>query len=345
MKIRTMGIVVVVISLTACGSKNKKTQMNTIRVCVETVSSRDIYSRRNYVGAVEAETSTAVSFTGSGTVQKVLVDNGQQVHKGQLLAVMDPTHSQNSLLAAKAMMMQAQDAYDRMKVLHERKSLSDMDWVEVQSKLTQAQSSLLTAKKMLADCQLLAPCSGFIGKKMLESGQVALPSQPICTILDINRVKVKVSIPEKEIGAITEHTASQISVAALSKTFIGGKIGKEVEADRISRTYPIKITVDNQHKHLLPGMVCDVWIDLSSTFHSSSLAVPITAIQRSATGKMFVWKVNDGKAHRANVTLGATRGNRVAIESGLQIGEKIILKGYQKLSEGSPVIESQANKY
>lgn len=341
MKIRTICYLSAIFCLTACGENKKAEQQKVIPVVTEIASASRPSDVNSYVGEVEPKTSIAVSFTGSGTVNKVLVTNGQRVEKGQLIAMMDSTQSKNSVMAAEAMLTQAQDAYDRMKILHDKKSLSDMDWVEVQSKLAQAESTVLMAKKMLADCNLTAPCAGIIGKKMMESGQVALPSQPVCTILDVSTVKVKISVPEKEIGNISDTVKSTIKVAAVNKSFAGGKIEKEIEADAISRTYAIRINVDNRQSQLLPGMVCDVALMLNTpTGLTANIYVPITAVQRNAGGEMFVWKDVDGKAKRSKVTLGKTYGERIAVTGGLNIGDKIIVKGCQKISENSLVSES-----
>lgn len=334
-----MYVLLALLCLSACSIKEEK-QVAPVRVETERVSGDDSFLWGSYVGEVEPESSTAVSFPGSGTVQKVMVDCGQTVRKGQQIAVMDPTQSQNAVMAAEAMMMQAEDAYNRMKELHERKSISEMDWVEVQSKYAQAQSNVQIAKKMLADCYLTAPCSGVIGQKLLESGQVALPSQPICTILSVDKVKVVAHVPEKEIGLISDHSSSRVFVEALNRTYESSVLEKGVEADNITRTYTVKIEVDNSDLQLLPGMVCNVKIDLAGhAGEGSVITVPVTAVQRSASGDIFVWKVKDGKAFRNAVVLGDVQGNRIAVKQGLSAKDVIVVKGCQKLSEGSEVVE------
>ncbi len=339
MRLRTMYVLLALLCLSACSIKEEK-QVAPVRVETERVSGDDSFLWGSYVGEVEPESSTAVSFPGSGTVQKVMVDCGQTVRKGQQIAVMDPTQSQNAVMAAEAMMMQAEDAYNRMKELHERKSISEMDWVEVQSKYAQAQSNVQIAKKMLADCYLTAPCSGVIGQKLLESGQVALPSQPICTILSVDKVKVVAHVPEKEIGLISDHSSSRVFVEALNRTYESSVLEKGVEADNITRTYTVKIEVDNSDLQLLPGMVCNVKIDLAGhAGEGSVITVPVTAVQRSASGDIFVWKVKDGKAFRNAVVLGDVQGNRIAVKQGLSAKDVIVVKGCQKLSEGSEVVE------
>ena len=258
------------------------------------------------------------------------------------IAVMDATQSENGVMAAEALMMQAQDAYKRMKVLHDRNSLSDMYWVEVQRKCTQAESSLRMARKMLADCSLKALCSGVIGSKMMEPGMVALPSQPVCTILDMKIVNVVISVPEREVGEISDGASTKIYVSAIKRIFDGGRIVKEVEGDAINRTYKVKIRVDNADGVLLPGMVCDVTVSSKGdASYGNAVFVPITSVQRSAGGEMYVWKVVGGKSEKCPVTLGKAQGNRIAVTQGLAADDRIVVKGYQKLSEGSKIVETK----
>ena len=196
--------------------------------------------------------------TGMGVVKRVFVNEGQPVRRGQLIAEMDDTQARNLLSGAEASMTQANDALERMKMLHDNGSLPEMQWVEVQSRVAQARSQLAVARKNLSDCRLVAPVSGIVGRKQVGAGETALPSQAVVTILDISSVKVKVSVPETEINSITPSTPSTIRVEAIDRQFAGGYIEKGVQADALTHTYDIRIRVNNHGHRLLPGMVANV---------------------------------------------------------------------------------------
>lgn len=326
--------------LTSCGSKEKP-QNDPIKVTTTTVTASTTVGDQSYVGVVEEESSAAVSFTSSGTLTRMCVSEGQHVSKGQLIAEIDKTQAQSLLNAAQATMKQAQDALDRMKQLHDSNSLPDMKWVEVQSKVDQAQASVDVAKKNLADCSVYAPISGVIGAGVKHIGETVLPSLSVCTILSINNVKVKVSIPEKEIASIQTSTPSNITIEAVGKTLQGGKIEKGVEADALSRTYDIKINLSNPGQEILPGMVCTVNLSTgkATAEPAEAIVVPVRCVQESADGKHFVWLAKNGQSHRQDVTLGETSGNDIVIASGLKKGDEIITEGYQKVSEGTQIIK------
>ncbi len=360
-------IFLAVLLFASCGKNKGGQDKSPIRVETAEVSTLLDGNGPSYVGVVEEREATAVSFTSMGVIKRMLVSEGQYVRRGQLLAVIDASSSRNSVEIAQAATRQARDmvkqaedtyaqakdAYDRMKILHDNGSLPEIKWVEMETQLKQTETALNTARsgvqqaqateqiarKGVADTRLIAPVSGVIGKRQLNVGETALPSQAVVTILDINTVKVKVSIPEAELSHISAGTPSRIAVDAIGQTFNGGRIEKGVEADVMTHTYDIRINVANPGHRLLPGMVASVQLPGAQTGASTHFYIPITAVQRRTDGSHFVWVIAaDSTAHRSEVGMGQTLGNRVAIMSGLHGGDRIVTEGYQKLSEGTKVV-------
>ena len=328
-----------VMLICSCTSKKEQETKAPTRVKTQVVSPGMEDNAQTYVGIVEEREATAVSFTGMGVVKRMLVNEGQTVSKGQLIAEMDDTQARNLLTGAEAQMTQANDALARYKMLHDNGSLPEVQWVEIQSKVTQAKSQLEVSKKNLADCRLTAPVSGIIGKKLIGTGETALPSQAVVSILDISTVKVKVAVPEAEIGGLNATTPTNISVEAINGSFQGGRIEKGVQADALTHTYDIRINVANGDRKLLPGMVASVRFVSDGSQAIGSKMVPVTAVQKKSDGSLFVWTVDkDSTAHRTTVTIGQTQGNYVRVIDGLSIGDRIATEGYQKLSEGTKVV-------
>lgn len=332
------------VALLASCSQAKQEQAPLEVVTEQVAQEQPALTGHTYVGEVEPYTTTAVSFTGMGTVTRVLVAEGQRVSAGQLIATMDATQPRNLLAAAEAALHQAEDAHKRMKVLHDANALADIDWVDTESKLKQARATAASARKAIADCSLKAPCAGIIGKSPMESGVTALPSQPVCNILNIAQVKVRAAVPEKEIAAITASTPATVTVASLQgRAYHSARLEKAVEADALTRTYDVRVIIANADAALLPGMVAEVALQPQSPAGNAAPAVtvPVRSVQRSADGTQFVWLMQDGRAHRRAVTLGETAGNRIAVTSGLATGDRVIVAGYQKVSENSQVAEDK----
>ena len=335
------------LTLAACSPKKAEREKTPIRVVVEQVSAQAVTNDgTTYVGVVEENNATVVSYTSMGTISRIYVSEGQAVGSGQLIAELDDTQARNLLATSEAQSRMAEDALTRYKLLHDEGAMTEAQWVEVQSKVDQARSQLAIAKRNVEDCRLIAPVSGIIGKRFLAAGETALPSQPVVSILDISTVKVKIAVPEREMKDITPTTPTTISVEAIGREFQGGRIEKGVQADALTHTYDVRVRVDNKGRELLPGMVAKVRTlpppSLSgreqSPMPTNTFSLPITAVQKRADGTLFVWTVaKDSTAHRTTVTIGATVGNRVEILSGLTDGQSVVTEGYQKLSEGTTV--------
>ena len=126
MKTSIYTILTATLMLASCGNTTEEVKKAPARIKTELASTNTVVENTSYVGVIEAESSTAVSFTGSGTITQMHVTEGQRVSKGQLIAELDKTQSQNMLNAAEAQMQQANDALARMKQLHETNSLPEM---------------------------------------------------------------------------------------------------------------------------------------------------------------------------------------------------------------------------
>ena len=328
-----------VILVSGCGQQKEQQSKAPVRVKTQVVSPGMIDNAQTYVGIVEEREATAVSFTGMGVVKRVLVNEGQAVNRGQLIAEMDDTQARNLLSGAEAQMTQANDALQRYGMLHDNGSLPEVQWVEIQSKVAQAKSQLEVARKNLADCRLTAPVGGIVGHRQIGAGETALPSQAVVSILDISTVKVKVAVPEAEISGIHPDTHSTIKVEATGLSYEGGRIEKGVQADALTHTYDIRINVANGERKLLPGMVASVRFISEGSQGISAKTIPVTSVQKNMDGSLFVWTVDkDKKAHRTTVTIGSTQGNYLSVIDGLNIADRIVTEGYQKLSEGTEVI-------
>ena len=336
---RLLWMQLAVVLVCSCGEKKDRGAKAPTRVKTQMVSPGFVDNAQTYVGIVEEREATAVSFTSMGVVKRVLVSEGQAVGRGQLIAEMDDTQARNLLAGAEATMAQANDALQRYGMLHDNGSLPEVQWVEIQSKVAQAKSQLEVARKNLADCRLTAPVSGIVGRKQIEAGETALPSQAVVSILDISTVKVKVAIPEAEISQISAGTRSSIQVEAIGRSYEGGRIEKGVVADALTHTYDIRINVANTGRQLLPGMVASVNFTPEGSSSLSGKSIPVTSVQKGSDGSLFVWTIdNDSTVHRQMVTLGSTRGNYISVIDGINIGQRIVTEGYQKLSDGTKVI-------
>ncbi len=330
-------ICVCLISFQGCSSGTSQPEKSAaIFVKTQIVRETENMNILGYTGVVEGMSSVALSFSAPGTIERMLVSEGDFAGKGQLVARLDPTSAQNMFNVAESSLKQAQDGYDRLKSIHEKGSLPEVQMVDIETKLNQAQSGYNIARKNLEDCSLYAPVSGVVGRKMAEAGEIAVPGKAVITLIDISSVKISFSVPENEISLIPSSCESVITVSALGdKQFTGKKITKNAVANPVSHTYKASVNVANPGRDLLPGMVCN--ITLSNKTPEAGISIPIEVVMTSADGRSFVWCDENGTARRRFIATGKARGNGVEVTQGLSEGDVIVTEGFQKISEGDNI--------
>jgi RND family efflux transporter MFP subunit len=231
---------------------------------------------------------------------------------------------------------QAQDAYDRLVKVHENGSLSEIKFVEIETGLQQAKSMTAVAKKNLDDCRMYAPRDGVIATRSVEVGASAMPATEAFKLVSVDKVFVKIPVPENEIGVISEGQEAQIVVSALDNKAFSGKIEqKGISANIMSHTYDVKIGVDNPQSKMMPGMVCKVF--LADNQETTGITVPNRTIQIAADGTRFVWLAEGNIARRRFVEIGDLTGSGIIVAKGLMAGDKIIVDGFSKISEGMKI--------
>ena len=164
--------------------------------------------------------------------------------------------------------------------------------------------------------------------------QVA-PGTPILKLVDLSTIEIAIPVPETEIGRIKIGQKALIDVPALNMTGVKAHVClKGVTAAFPSHTYKCTLVLDEKLPNLYPGMVCKV--RLSEVSDALRIRIPASAVEMDSNGR-FVWIVKDGVVGRSYVTVGGYQEQGVVITSGLEPGDKVIVKGAAKVSTGMKV--------
>jgi RND family efflux transporter MFP subunit len=194
------------------------------------------------------------------------------------------------------------------------------------------------SKKNMNDCNLYVPESGMIGKRMVEPGMSVIPGNPVFQLVKIEKVKVKIPVPENEITGIAKGQKAEVTISALNNQRFEGKVTEiGVLSNPLSHTYTVKIELDNLGREMKPGMVCNVSLD--NTAGTERIIVPMSAVQIGGDGSKYVF-VADKQYHQARkrpVVTGSFVSNGVRIKEGLSAGDLLIVEGYQKLNRNSTI--------
>ena len=305
-----------------------------ITVGVQRIDTVDGLVRNSYPGALEESHSVDISFKYGGTLQQLNVAEGSHVRKGQVLARVSSPSMESSLHAAQATLEQAQDAYDRLKKVHDNGSLPEIKWQEMVANLEKAQANYDLANAMMADNTVTAPFEGTVTDLNATVGESITPLKPILRVIGSDDLVVKISVPENEISLVKVGDEAQILIPALDdRRYEGTVIEKSMTASLLTHSYPVKVSISQPDAELLPGMVGKVVLQGDV---NKGIIVPATAVLINNEGH-FVWVVNEGRATRRKVSIGGYSGSGIVIGEGLKPNDIVIVEGYQKVSEGMRV--------
>lgn len=324
----------------ACSVDKQPAVKQPVAVDEVEATSGNATGNHNYVGTIVEREGTSLSFEVPGNIISLNADAGDKVVCGQLLGVVDPTTLRDAHNLTLATLKQAKDAYKRFEPLHSQGVLSDIKWVEVQTKLEQAQSAERVARQQLQRTSLRAPFSGVIASRQAQRGMNVTAGQPVFRLVDVSQVDVKMSVPENEVSAIAIGQMARVVVAAANDgTYEAVVREKGIEANPISHTYNVKLEVRNANRKLMPGMVCSVAMQRQGTQESQAetIIVPLQAVKLDTDNRRFVWLDVAGKAKQQYITIADFASDGVVVTSGLHNGDKVITTGSQKVSEGMAV--------
>ena len=333
-KLFLLPLTLIALSCTDRASKNTVVK-EPINVGVLTVTPMSSQYYKVYVGEIGASGSAIISASHSGTLEALNVEQGTHVSKGDVMAEIESKNVLASYEISHATLRQAEDGYERVKKVHESGTVADVKLIEIETQLAKARAAAKSSELSLEECKIKAPFSGTVSDVLVEQGVHVNPGTPILKLVDLSTVEVAIPVPEGEIGRIKIGQRALIDVPALNVCGIEARVAlKGVTATSPSHTYKCTLIPDKKQVNLYPGMVCKV--RLSEVSDSLRIRIPALSVEMDANGK-FVWTLNDGVVGRSYVTVDGYQEKGVIVSSGLEAGDKVIVKGAAKVSTGMKV--------
>lgn len=337
MKRKLVYCVAAALLLVGCGRHNPYENLRdrALPVEIEVVGESCQVVSDIYVGEIIAKSEIPLVFPMGGQLTGVYVKSGSKVTKGQEIASVDNTQAAAMLESAEAMLRQAEDAYTRLKPVYEQGGMSEVKWMDLKTSLEKAQSLVASSKKRYEDCVIRAAQDGVVNMSDVEVGQHLTLGQPIGQLLDLTGRKAEFTVPESEIGSLAIGDDVQITIPALDRTIDAKVDEKSLVSTRLAHTYRVSAVL-NQSSYtaeLLPGMVCRAIVKSKK---AEGQIISAGCIQTQQQGHS-VWVLRDGRAERQMVKIAQFVENGVLISDGLQNGDTVISKGYQKMYNGAKV--------
>jgi len=202
------------------------------------------------------------------------------------------------------------------------------------SRVEEAEARLQEAEQRLTDTTIEAPYSGIITGRFHETGDFVQKGQDVVQIADISRLEAEMQIPERYSGTLRIGLPVNIRIESIRASREGQVVAVNEAIDQNTRTFLVKVAVDNSDTRIKAGAFCTGNYRLPPI--DNAIAVPSTALQ-TREGQTFVWVVQDGKAHKVDVVIGEHSGGWIEIVSGLTGSEQVIVEGSGALAEGDAI--------
>ncbi len=291
-----------------------------------------IQDRINLPGVIEPWEVLTVLSKIHGTVIKVEVNEGDTVSKGQVIARIDPDDFRIAVDSARATFELATANHKRLAGLFEKGIIpkAEIDNLEAQVKTSKA--ALENAELLLSRCTIKAPISGVIRRLDATEGLLLSVSDPVAEILQVDRVKAVVGIPESDVALVRNIKEVNLTIQALDNKEVVGRHHFLAGSPEVgARVYRFELAIDNKDNLIMPGMFFRA--QLVKRVIRDTVAVPLfTVIKRE--DQQFVFVEEDGVAKKLPVELGIMEDWLVQITDGLSPGSRVVVEGHRDIDHG-----------
>jgi membrane fusion protein (multidrug efflux system) len=306
-----------------------------VPVHIATIESATFVDRIQLYGRVDARNAVRVTAEIMGQIESLPVEEGQRVQRGQTLARVNARVVEAQKKQAEASHQLATAERDRTKKLVEKNLATSQQLEVAEAQVAQAAAGLELASAQLDKAVIRSPINGVVTNLTAKRGEIAAGGFPLMEVVDARDVEVRAEVSEQDISLIKEGVEVDIKVDAFPDRLFRATVGHVgLSANRTTRTFPIRLRVDNQDLALRPGMLAT--LDLERQRVENALVIPRDAVLDDVdTKRIFV--VENNQARQRIVELGPTRGRFAIARSGISDGEKLIVLGHRQVVDGQAV--------
>ena len=285
---------------------------------------------------LSAERSLDVVARAGGEVVEVLVEEGDAVREGQLLAQLDPSDARLALAEAQAHYDNIQREYDRTVELAEHGGVTDQELENQRYQIELRTIALERSRQQLTDTEIRSPITGIVGARSVEAGATISANTRVFHVLDPDPLLAVIHIPDASRQSLRAGQGVQIQAAGgVQASGVIDRISPVVDAD--SGTVKVTVELDaagTDAGMLVPGSF--VTVQVPTETRPNAVVVPKRAILLERD-QSIVYRVQEGVAMRTPVAVGLSAQDLVEITSGLSVGDAVVTVGHESLRDGTPV--------
>lgn len=326
----------VVAMLSACsgGAEQKEAAKEATEdkpvVKLASVTSRDVDQIEEYTATVEAEAKNNIAPTSPGRIDRIFVEVGDRVSKGQKLVQMDAA----SLKQMKLQLENEETEFNRMDELYKVGGASKSEWDAAKTTLDVRRTSY---NNLLENTQLLSPINGVITARNFDNGDLySAATTPVLVVEQITPVKLLINVSEPHFPKVTKGMDVTVKFDVYGDEEFNGKVSLVYPTiDAATHTFPVEIKLANTNQRVRPGMFGRVTMSFGTLNH---VVVPDQAIvKRAGSGDRYVYVYKDGKVSYNKVELGRRMGTEYELISGVDNNSQVVVAGQTRLADGVEV--------
>ena len=312
------------------GKNQKKTNVRIKQVNLESLSIKS-----TYVGYLLPNKRVLMRSEIDGVIEKIDFEEGNEITKGKRLVDISTKEHRLKLKIAITDSNLADINIKRDEKLAAQNLISNAQLDQTRTRAESASLNKELAEISLNKSLISSPLKGTIKTRHIKVGEFVRKGDKLVEILDIDRILVKVNIPEQEILSIQVGQNVEVALYIMEKkTFLGRVKNIGLEADSSNRTFPVEILVDNKERQLRAGMLART--TFTKNVDQDQIVIPRHTILERDQGRV-VYVFEDGKAFRRDITIGLSQLDQVQVVQGLNKGELIVVEGHTKLTDGEEV--------
>lgn len=287
--------------------------------------------------SLEAVESAFISPEMSGQVKQIHIAEGSFVKKGQLLISLNSSILKSSLNELETALALAELVFKKQSELWDKKIGSEMQYLEAKNQKESLENKIASLKEQIEMTKIKAPVSGIIDAIRIKVGEMAMPGQPIVTLINLDKMYVNANVSESYIASLAKGDKVTITFPTypdvnLESTIF--RVGNVI--DEGNRTIKIQVLINNINKKFKPNMVAQV--KLKDYQNNNAILIPSIIVRNDLEGSyVFVVEKQNGKnvAAKRYIKTGKSNNENTIIIEGLKVGEKVISEGYNLVKNGT----------
>ncbi len=318
--------------------KEQGISASVVNVTANTIRPQTYNHYIEVTGKVRADENTVISPESAGKITRLLVEEGDKVRKGQILAYLNNDAIQSQIKQAKTRLNLAITTFERQQKLWNQKIGSEIEYLKAKADKESQEQSLKAMQAQLEMSSVKSQINGIVDQVFQKKGEIAGPSVPFARVVNIDNIYISTEVSENLLGKINKGDSTSVYFPAIDKRVKATIFRPSTVINDISRTFRVRINIKNASHEIKPNLISVVKLKVYSA--DNMLIVPSILVKQDFEGEfVFLTEQKDGKtyAKKQYVKSVFNTDNNSIISEGIKSGDAIITQGYDQIVNGTEI--------